>query len=229
MRLKSKSCAALLCLGAGLFADARAAEPGWYVIGSGGEASIAGSPQAQMDENLIAIFNPAVIEVLDFTSTVDDSDTGFSLVGGYHLNEHFAMEFGYVDLGSLDYRATATLSDGVEQAVADVSFENTADGVVVSGLGILPIGERFSIFGLSFMSAEGTARITIEGVTDRASQSSQKIDPVFGAGAEFSLGRHFAIRLAWDRYLDVGTENVSGDIDADLYTLGIRMALDWFQ
>jgi hypothetical protein len=44
-----------------------------------------------------------------------------------------------------------------------------------------------------------------------------------------SLGRHFAIRLAWDRYLDVGTQNVSGDIDADLYTLGIRMAMDWFQ
>jgi OOP family OmpA-OmpF porin len=232
MSLKFGSRAALLCLGFGSFVTAQAAEPGWYVIGSGGESSVTGSPQGQMDDNLVALFNSVGIQVLDFTSEADDSDTAFSLAGGYQLNDHFAMEFGYVDLGSLNYQASALVSDGVEQADADVAFESTADGAVVSALGILPIGERFSLFGragFSFMSAEGTARITIEGVTDRASQSSQKIDPVFGVGAEMSLGRHFAIRLAWDRYLDVGTQNVSGDIDADLYTLGIRMAMDWFQ
>jgi OOP family OmpA-OmpF porin len=234
MSLKSRSSAALLSLslGFGLVADAHAARPGWYVIGSGGESSIVGSPQGQMDENLVAIFDSVGLAVLDFSSEIDDSDTGFSLAGGYQLNDHFAVEFGYVDLGSLDYRATAEVSDGVEQAEADVAFESTADGAVVSGLAILPIGTRFSLFGrvgLSFMSAEGTARIAIQGVSDRASQSSQKIDPVFGAGAELSLGRYFAIRLAWDRYLDVGTEDVSGDIDADVVTLGLRMGLDWFR
>jgi opacity protein-like surface antigen len=79
------------------------------------------------------------------------------------------------------------------------------------------------------MSAKGTARITLNGVSDRLSQDSQKSDPVLGVGAEYSLGRHFAVRLAWDRYFDVGTEDVTGDVDADLYSLGIRMGVDWFR
>ena len=29
--------------------------------------------------------------------------------------------------------------------------------------------------------------------------------------------------------MDVGTENVTGDIDADLFTLGLRMGVGWFQ
>ena len=70
---------------------------------------------------------------------------------------------------------------------------------------------------------------TVEGTSQRASQSSQKSDPVLGVGAEFSLSKHFAIRLAWDRYFDVGTENVTGDVDADLITLGMRFGFDWFQ
>jgi opacity protein-like surface antigen len=102
----------------------------------------------------------------------------------------------------------------------------------VSVLGILPIGERFSVFGrvgLSLLNADGTARIVIDGASQQDSQTSQKSDPMFGVGAEFSVSRHFAIRLAWDRYLDVGTADVTGDVDADLFTLGVRMQLSWFR
>ncbi len=102
----------------------------------------------------------------------------------------------------------------------------------MSALGILPIGERFSVFGrvgLSLMNAKGTARITIDGATQSPSQSTQNSDPMVGIGAEYSLGKHFAIRLAWDRYFDVGTDDVTGDIDADLYTLGLRMGVGWFR
>jgi OOP family OmpA-OmpF porin len=231
MKFNMRLNAPLLCLGLGLSASGHAAEPGWYVVGFGGESSM-GASLSEMDENLVDIFESGGAEVVDATSTLDDSDTGFGIVGGYQLNDHFAFEFGYVDLGSLHYSASATISDGVEQAVADVALESSASGPVVTVLGILPIGERFSVFGragLSLMNAEGTARITIDGETGRASQSSQKTDPVLGAGVDFSVSKYFAIRLAWDRYLDVGTENVSGDIDADLFSLGIRMGGGWFR
>lgn len=102
----------------------------------------------------------------------------------------------------------------------------------MSALGILPIGERFSVFGragFSLMNAKGSARLTLDDVSDRASQSSRKSDFMFGAGMEYALGRHFAIRLGWDRYLDVATDNVVGDTGADLYTLGVRMGVGWFR
>jgi OOP family OmpA-OmpF porin len=232
MKLKMRSRAPLLCLGLGLVASAQAAEPGWYGVGFGGESSASGISQGQMDEVLVAIFESGGLDVVDATSTLDDSDTGFGLAGGYQLNDHFAVEFAYVDLGSVDYRASATVSDGVDEADAELGLESSAQGPVVSALGILPIGERFSLFGragLSFINAEGTARIALNGISQRASQSSQKIDPVLGVGAELSLSKHFAIRLAWDRYFDVGTEDVTGDVDADLITLGLRIGFGWFR
>jgi opacity protein-like surface antigen len=232
MNLTMRSSVLWVCLGFGLAAGAHAAEPGWYLVGFGGESSASGASQNQMDDNLVAIFDAAGLDVVDFTSTIDDSDTGFGLGGGYQLNDHFAMEFAYVDLGSVDYQATATVSDGTNERDADVGFENSANGPVVSAIGILPIGKRFSVFGrvgLSLMSAEGTARVTLDGATQRASQSSQKTDPMFGLGAEFSLSKNFAVRLAWDRYLDVGTKDITGDVDADLITLGVRMGLAWFR
>ena len=119
-----------------------------------------------------------------------------------------------------------------EEADADVGLESSADGPVLSALGILPLGERFSVFGrvgLSLLTAKGTATITVDGNTQRDSQDSQKTDPVLGVGAEYSLSKYFAIRLAWDRYFDVGTDDVTGDVDADLYTLGIRMGVGWFR
>lgn len=35
---------------------------------------------------------------------VDNSDTGWQISAGYDVNEHFAIEFGYVDFGSQDLR-----------------------------------------------------------------------------------------------------------------------------
>jgi OOP family OmpA-OmpF porin len=224
--------AVLLCLGFGLAASAQAAEPGWYLVGFGGESAASGVSQSGMDENLIVLFELSGLEVANLDSTLDDSDTGFGLAGGYQLNDHFALEFAYVDLGSIDYRATATATDGVNDADAEVGLSTSADGPVLSALGILPIGERFSVFGrvgFSLLSAEGKLRVALDGDSQRASQSSQKSDLMFGAGAEFSLARHFAIRLAWDRYLDVGTRDVTGDTDADLFTLGLRLSGDWFK
>lgn len=232
MNLRIRSSALLLCLNFGLVAAAQAAEPGWYLVGYGGESSASGLGKGQVDDNVVAIFNSVGLDVLDLSSTLDDSDTGYGFAGGYQLNDHFALEFGYVDLGSIGHRSTGTVTDGVDQFAAEAVLGNSADGAVVSALGILPIGERFSVYGragLSLLNADGTARITVDGQSQRASQSSQKSDLMFGVGAEYSLTRHFAIRLAWDRYLDVGTENVAGDTDADLFSLGVRMGVGWFR
>ena len=232
MRLKSPF-AALSCAGVLFASSAQAIEPGWYLLAFGGESSASGASENQATENLVAFFESSGVDVLDSTASIDDSDTGFGLGGGYQMNDHFALEFAYVDLGSANYSFSATLEDGDgDQAEADVELESSADGPVLSALGIWPIGERFSLFGrvgFSLMNAKGTARVTIGDQTSRANQDSQKADPMFGVGAEYNLGKHFAVRLAWDRYLDVGTNDTTGDIDADLFSLGFRMSTGWFR
>lgn len=223
---------AILMLGSGVSSFAHAAEPGWYFVGFGGETSASGLSVNQAEDRLDSLFDAVGADVLATTTTIEDSDTGFGLAGGWQLNDNFAFEIAYVDLGSFGSRHTATVADDVEQVEADVEFQSSADGVAVSVLGILPIGERFSVYaraGLSFLSADGTARITIDGDTQRPSQSSQKTDPVFGIGAEYSFSKHFGVRLGWDRYVDVGTDDVTGDIDADMISLGVRMGVGWFK
>jgi len=229
---KLRSGALLICLAFGAVATAEAAEPGWYFVAFGGETSASGLSESQSEENLVRLFQSGGLDVVDATSNIDDSDTAYGLTGGYQFNDHIAFEFAYVDLGSFNNQATVTLTDGTNQADADVTLETSAIGPVVSMLGVLPLGERFSLYGragLSFLNADGTARITIADQTQRASQTSQKTDPMFGVGAEFNFSKYWAIRLAWDRYIDVGTQDVSGDIDADVITLGIRMGGGWFR
>ncbi|MEX2150492.1 MAG: outer membrane beta-barrel protein [Steroidobacteraceae bacterium] len=232
MNLKIRSGALLVCLGLGCVTPAQSMEPGWYLVGFGGEASASGLSQGQTDANVLAIFDSIGLDAVINSSTIDDSDTGYGVAGGYQHNANFAVEFAYVNLGSVEYNAFTTVTDGVEVADAELGLKSSAAGPVISLLGILPVGDRFSLFGragLSFMSAKGTARIAIDGTSERARQTSQKSDPVFGAGAEFSLGKHAAIRLAWDRYLDVGTEDVTGDVDTDLITLGLRVGIGWLR
>jgi len=222
----------LLCLALAFASTARAVEPGWYLLGFAGESSTSGASESEATENLVDLFASAGLDVTDVTTTIDDSDTAFGAGGGYQFNDNFALEFAYVDLGSAAYSFSATVTDGVQTGDADVELESSADGPVISALGILPIGERFSVFGrvgFSLMNATGTARVTIDGLTDRASQSSQKSDPMFGVGAEYGIGKHFAVRLTWDRFMDVGTQNVTGDIDADVISLGLRMGVGWFR
>lgn len=224
--------ALVLSLGLLSAATAGASEPGWYFVGFGGEASASGLSVSSSEDRLAAIVDAADLDIVSVTTTVDDSDTGFGLAGGYQMNDHLAFEFSYVDLGTVGSRHAATITDGVTQEDADVLLQSSASGGAVSVLGILPIGERFSLFGrvgISFLSADGSAKITVDGQSQRPRQSSQKTDPVFGVGAEYAMSKHFAVRLAWDRYTNIGTDDVTGDIDGDLISLGVRMGVGWFR
>ena len=232
MNRKLYSSALLVCLAMSAAAAAEAAEPGWYFVAFGGESSASGLSESQSEENIAAIFASVGLDVVDVASNIDDSDTAYGVAGGYQLNDHIALEFAYIDLGAFNNQAAVTVTDGTNQADADVLLETSVSGPVVSMLGILPLGERFSLYGragLSFMKADGTFRISDGDQTQRASQTSQKTDATYGVGAEFYFSKYWAVRLAWDRYLDVGTKDVSGSIDGDVITLGIRMGGGWFR
>jgi hypothetical protein len=122
--------ALLLCLNFGLVAAAQAAEPGWYFVGFGGGSSASGLSQGQVDDNLVAIFGSVGLDVLDASSSLDDTDTGFGVAGGYQVNDYLAFEFAYVDVGSIGYRASGTVSDDVDQFAAEAELDNSADGAV---------------------------------------------------------------------------------------------------
>lgn len=217
----------LLCVGLGLAGPALAADDGWYAVGFAGESSASSIDQDALDASVIDAFNQFGFDVVEATSSVDDSDTGFGAAVGYQVSENFAAELAYVDLGSADYRASGTVTDGVTDYPASVDVSATARGPVFSFLGILPIGSRFSAYGrvgIALFKSEGTANVTIDDVSDGTSDSTQRSNGLYGVGGEFSVNNRFSVRLDWTRYAKVGSEDITGESDVDLISLGLRVS-----
>lgn len=218
-----------LCAGFGFAGAVQAADEGWYALAFGGQSSAKNVSQGDLDQTVVEVFGSVGLTPVDVTSSLDDSDTGFGLAGGFQVNEHFAAELAYVDLGDLSYVASGTFTDGVSDLASEFDLSQTASGPVFSVLGILPIGERFSVFGrvgLALMNVEADLRVTIDGEAATDSVSTQRSNGVYGIGGEFSFNERFAVRLEWDRYADVGSEDLTGDVDIDFISLGLRYNFD---
>ena len=225
MKASRWAVSAALCAGLGVAGTASAADEGWYIVGFAGEASAQNVSQGGLDQNFIDVFGAAGLSVVDATSDLDDSDTGFGLAGGYQVNPYFAAELAYVDLGDISYQANGTVTDGVDTFDAGLGVEQSASGPVFSILGIWPVGERFSLFGrlgFALMSVDADASVALDGETASESAGTDRSNMMYGVGGEFSLNRNFGIRLGWDRYAEVGSEDLTGDVDIDLFSLGLR-------
>jgi OOP family OmpA-OmpF porin len=225
MKASRWTVSAALCATLGVVGTASAAEEGWYVVGFAGEASAQNINQGELDQNVIDVFASVGLDVVDATSSLDDSDTGFGLAGGYQVNPWFAAELAYVDLGDISYEANGTVTDGIDDFDAGLGIDQSASGPVFSLLGIWPIGERFSVFGrvgIALMSVDADASVSIDGESVSDSVGTDRSNMVYGIGGEFSLNERFGVRLGWDRYAEVGSDDLAGEVDIDLISLGLR-------
>ncbi len=220
---------AALCASLGFAGSANAADEGWYIVGFAGEASAQNIDQGELDQDVIDVFDSVGLPIVDATSNLDDSDTAFGLAGGYQVNRNFAAELAYVDLGDISYSANGTVTDGVDTFDAGVGIDQSTSGPVFSLLGIVPIGERFSVFGrvgIALMSVDGDVSVTIDGETETDSVSTDRSNLMYGVGGEFSFNKRFGVRLGWDRYADVGSDDQMGEVDIDVISLGLRYNFD---
>lgn len=190
------STAALFIVG-----PANAKDMGWYIGAGVGQANYDSISESEAN----AIF---AADGITATTSIDDSDMGWKLFGGYQVNPNFALELGYVDLGeiSMDVTVTAPVA-GTASAGIEI------DGFALSGLGILPIGDRFGVFGrVGLYAWDGNADmdVTISGVgTVSLSEDADGTDIFFGLGAKYDFTDNLGARVEWERY------DIDGD-DVDL-------------
>lgn len=138
------------------------------------------------------------------TGSCEDTDTAIKLFGGYQINRNFAGEFGYVDLG----RARSTAGGATDEFKAK-AFE-------LSGLGSVPVVERFSVFGrfgLYFADAE-------ENTNFQGDSTHSNNDLTYGVGVRYDITRNLGVRGEWQRYSNVGGGNVL-KTDVDLLGLSV--------
>jgi len=152
---------------------------------------------------------------LDITCSLDDSDTGYKLFGGYNFSKNLAVEFGYADLGEISASGTDT---GL--GTASLNIETTAIFVTVNG--IFPVSQNVNLFAKAGMARWDMDLSATSSVLGSASLSDDGFDILFGVGASFDVSKTVSIRAEWERFA-VGDAETTGEGDIDLLTAGVTI------
>ena len=113
-------------------------------------------------------------------STVTSSKpTGWGVFIGHDFSRSFALEAEYLNLGEIKAGASSAKSTGVSLA----------------GIGSIPFGEHFSLFGKL-----GFAMITGKPGGAYVGNESKSKAWTYGVGGQFNLNSSVGIRLGWDKY-----------------------------
>ena len=145
-----------------------------------------------------------VNDIYDLGLKFDDSGTTWKILGGYKFMKYFAAELEYIDVG--DAEDSWREEDGPYFAEADATIG--LSGFNASAVGILPLGEKFSVFGkLGFImwdadfELEGDTNLPeFEGVDLSDKGTDDGTDISWGIGAGFDFTDNFGVRLEYQSF-----------------------------
>jgi OOP family OmpA-OmpF porin len=208
MRLTSASTSlGLLALAITASAPASAQEEGWYAGGN------IGATRAKIDDPRIT----STLLGAGLASTITDRnrDNGYKLYGGYQFNRNFAVEGGYFDLGRFGFTANTVPAGSLNGNIR-------LKGLNLDGLGILPLSERFSVFGrLGVNYAQARDQFSTTGAVTMAnlSPSKSQMNYKYGAGLMYAINDSLGVRLEAERYRVNDAVGNRGHID--MVSLGL--------
>ena len=135
--------------------------------------------------------------------TCNDSDTAWRILGGYQIDNHFALELGYHDFGK------------VEAAGFGVNGEVTANVWELVVVGTIPLQNRFSVYG-KLGGYRGDTRLRSNA---GFSGSDTNTDITFGVGGRYDFSPQVAFRAEYQAYQSVGGD-ATGSSDFDVISAG---------
>ena len=140
----------------------------------------------------------------------DERDLGFKLFVGKQLNQYFAVEAGYFDLGKFDFAAT-TSNNGVLRGEAGFRGAN------IDLLGQLPLTQRLSLLGrIGAQYAKASTHFSgnrLNAVTDPNPSGGGRTNAKAGVGVEYKLTEAWALRGEVERYRVNDAVGNRGDVD----------------
>jgi len=193
----------LLLAGLAQGAAAQSAKPKtpWY-IGAGISVADASIPGQTVDATNAAISagNGAAFTVTD----KDNRSTGSKFFVGYSFNRNFAIEGGYAYLGRTSTHTDFRGGGSPSVSVGSLNLEYKMTGVFVDAVGILPLNDKWSLFGRAGASNTRTST-NISGsslvlILSSDDQAETKLLPKFGGGVEYHINESFGVRAEWERY-----------------------------
>lgn len=162
----------------------------------------------------------------NLTIGTDDKDVGYAAQFGYRFNRYMAAEFALVQYGDLKSTATAGADlglGGFTPVAMNLNFHT--GGPELAAVGILPLNDRFELFGrvgVLFASSERQLAIKVNGQTvSFGSSKGDSTEVVYGAGAAFHVNQMFTIRAMYQKLDKVGDPNRTGTEDITTASLGL--------
>jgi OOP family OmpA-OmpF porin len=186
----SRVIAAVVLVLSGLFAASQASAQGFYVGGSVGKSDI----------------DDEVASGLITAGSVDGSDTGLKIFGGYQFNQNFGLEVAYVDLGEASYSGTFS---GLPVTGGKVEIS----GLNVSAVGTFPVSPSFAVFGkVGLFAWDAEASDVTGGVPFSASDDGTDIS--YGIGVSYNFTKNLSARAEWEAFK-------TDPADASLLSIGL--------
>ncbi|MBL0142327.1 MAG: porin family protein [Betaproteobacteria bacterium] len=140
-----------------------------------------------------------------YNASVDDSDTTYTIRGGYKFSPNIAVELGYYDLGNYSFSGRLAPTSTTE-----ISGSAKAKSWGISVVGIAPIHESFDVY----------ARIGIEQSELKANANSATLtanDSDKQTGATYGVGAHYYFNKQWGLF---GEWMKNDKINVDSYLIG---------
>lgn len=138
-------------------------------------------------------------------ASVDESDTGYKLFGGYRFSKELAVEVGYFDFG----QATAKVG-----SVTLGKYETSAFGAGVAFT--LPFADKWSGIGRLGLASVKT-KATVLGISD----SEDNIKVYGGLGIGYAITPQINIQGTWD-FTQGEVDGESGRVD--LLAVGVTFS-----
>jgi OmpA-like transmembrane domain len=216
----------LLIAGLAAVQPAQAQQEGFYIGIAYGQAKKE-ADIAPYDAYAQGFFAEVGFIPTSVSTRIDDTDGAYGFVGGYRFTPHWAIEGGYAQLGNIKYRATATGASPAGQDSSNFNVDNSTSGIIVSGLGILPLSYTMEVYGRVGVMLTTTSIQTYyrEGIRGEASgeESASSTDLLAGAGVSLSFLEIYSLRLEYMRVFDAGKDPSFGEADLDMMSLGVTV------
>lgn len=171
-------------------------------------------------------------------SKLDDSTDVWGALAGYRWNEHFAAEIGYVKLGEVKYDFDGVYNfnfvpndpllpvqnDDIDYIGA---YRFTSAGPTAAVVGLMPLGQYFEVHakaGIFLADTRQTVRLHNvsrgENIYHQRKDASQT-ELFAGVGATWNATESLAVRVEYQKFLDVGDDSKTYEQDIDVINIGV--------
>jgi len=181
----------------------------WYVVGDVTHSK---------DSLKKGTFDSALTSAGATSLASSDSGSGnqWRLQLGYGISSNFAIEAGYIDFGKAKYSAS--------YAGGSATGDLKAGGLDLVALGILPLSDKFSLFGKAgavALKAESSLTASVPASAATGDATSNEVRPLIGLGASYKIADKVDLRTEFDYVNGIGKSNDTGKMDSSMLSLGV--------